>query len=34
MSHGVYYETNIEKLDSDMIYVKFILNKDDYISIS
>ena len=33
MSNGVYYEPNIEEFDSDMIYVKFILNKDDYISI-
>ena len=34
MSNGVYYEPNIEEFDSDMIYIKFILNKDDYIPIS
>lgn len=34
MSNDVYYEPNIEEFDSDMIYVKFILNKDDYIPIS
>ena len=34
MSNDVYYEPNIAEFDSDMIYVEFILNKDDYISIS
>lgn len=34
MSNGVYYEPNIEEFDSDMIYVKFILNKDDYIELN
>ena len=33
MSNGVYYEPNIEEFNNDMTYVKFILNKDDYIPI-